>query len=124
MKTVCAISIVMLGSMPLAEWLRRVLKVPFGWIGRHTGMNGTSTTGILVGMVSVAPALAMVPRMDNRGKVVCGAFVVCGASAFAAHLGFAVSTQPELVPSLLAVKLLGGFLGIALALLATRKDQN
>lgn len=123
MKTVCAISIVMLGSMPLAEWIRRCLKVPFGWIGRHTGLNGTSTTGILVGMVSVAPALAMVPRMDNRGKVVCGAFAVCGASTFAAHLGFAVSTQPDLVPSLLAVKLLGGFLGIALALMATRKEQ-
>lgn len=29
----------------------------------------------------------------------------------AAHLGFAVSTQPEMVLALLAVKLLGGFLG-------------
>lgn len=124
MEVVCSIAIVMLGSMPLAELLRRILKVPFAWIGKHTGLNSTSTTGILIGMVSVAPALAMIPHMDKRGKVVNGAFVVCGASAFAAHLGFAVSTQPELVPALLAVKLLGGFLGVVIALLATRNMQS
>lgn len=123
MQVVCSIAIVMLGSMPLAELLRRILKVPFGWIGKHTGLNSTSTTGILVGMVSAAPALASIPRMDKRGKVVNGAFLVCGASTFAAHLGFAASTQPETVPALLTVKLLGGLLGAAIALLATRDMQ-
>ncbi|MGM9641388.1 MAG: ethanolamine utilization protein EutH [Faecousia sp.] len=123
MEIVCSIAIVMLGSMPLAELVKRILKVPCGWIGKHTGLNSTSTTGILIGMVSVVPALATIPHMDKRGKVVNGAFVVCGASAFAAHLGFAVSTQPEMVPALLAVKLLGGFLGVAIALLATRNIQ-
>lgn len=123
METVCAIAIVMLGSMPLAELIKRILKRPFGWIGKYTGLNATSTTGILIGIVSVAPALAMVPGMDKRGKAVNGAFLVCGASAFAAHLGFTVSTQPEMLPVLLAVKLLGGFLGVAIALLATRKEE-
>lgn len=121
MEVVCSIAIVMLGSMPLAELLQRLLKVPFAWIGKHTGLNSTSTTGILIGMVSVVPALAMIPRMDKRGKVVNGAFMVCGASAFAAHLGFTVSTEPEMTAALLAAKLLGGFLGAALALAATRQ---
>lgn len=124
MEIVCSIAIVMLGSMPLAELIKRILKTPWAWIGKHTGLNPASTTGILIGMVSVVPALAMIPQMDKRGKVVNGAFVVCGASAFAAHLGFAVSTQPDMVPVLLAVKLLGGFLGVAIALLATRKDRD
>lgn len=120
MQVVCSIGIVMLGSMPLAELLRRLLKVPFAWIGKHTGLNDASTAGILIGMVSAAPALASIPRMDARGKTVNGAFAVCGASTFAAHLGFAASTQPEAVPALLAVKLLGGCLGAAIALFATR----
>lgn len=124
MQIVCSIAIVMLGSMPLAELIKRILKAPCAWIGKYTGLNDVSTTGILIGMVSVVPALAMIPRMDKRGKVVNGAFVVCGASAFAAHLGFTVSTQPEMVPALLAAKLLGGFLGVAIALLATRKDRD
>ena len=122
MKVVCAIAIVMLGSMPLAQLLQMLLKRPFRWIGSHTGLNQHSTTGILIGAVSVMPALAMVSRMDNRGKVVTGAFVVCGASAFAAHLGFALSAEPQLASALLAAKLLGGLAGIAIALAATRKQ--
>lgn len=123
MEVACSISIVMLGSMPLAELVKRILKVPFAWIGTRTGLNSASTTGILIGMVSVVPALAMVPQMDKRGKVVNGAFVVCGASTFAAHLAFTVSTQPELVPALLAAKLLGGLLGAVIAFAATRNLQ-
>ena len=75
-------------------------------------------------MVSVAPALACVPQMDKRGKVVNGAFVVCGASTFAAHLGFTVSAQPEMVPALLCVKLLGGLAGVVIALLATKNMKQ
>lgn len=123
MEVACSISIVMLGSMPFAELVKRLLKVPFAWIGTRTGLNSASTTGILIGMVSVVPALAMVPQMDKRGKVVNGAFVVCGASTFAAHLAFTVSTQPELVPALLAAKLLGGLLGAVIAFAATRNLQ-
>ena len=124
MEVVCSIAIVMLGSMPMAELIQRLLKAPFGWIGRHTGLNSASTTGILIGMVSVMPALAMIPRMDKRGKVVNGAFVVCGASAFAAHLGFTLSTEPDMAAALLTAKLLGGFLGAAIALAATKDEQN
>ena len=123
MEVVCSIAIAMLGSMPLAELIQQVLKVPFAWIGKHTGLNAASTTGLLVGVVSVVPALAMIPRMDNRGKVVIGAFLVCGASTFAAHLGFAVAEEPELIPALLLAKLLGGVLGIVLALIVTGKQR-
>lgn len=121
MNTVCSICIVMLGSMPLAEVLQRVLRKPFQWISRHTGMNAVATTGILLGMVSVTPALAMIPDMDRRGKVVCSAFLVCSAAAFAAHLGFALSVLPESVPAMLAAKLSGGIIGACIALYATRK---
>lgn len=120
MKVVCSIAIVMLGSMPLAELLQRILKGPFAWIGRRTGLNAASTTGLLIGMVSVTPALAMMKRMDPRGKVVNGAFLVCAASAFAAHLGFCLSVQPEMATALLSAKLLGGVLGIGISLIATK----
>ena len=66
----------------------------------------------------------MVPRMDNRGKVVIGAFVVCGASTFAAHLGFVLSTEPQLATALVTAKLLGGLAGIVIALVATKKQPQ
>ena len=120
MQVVCSIGIVMLGSMPLAELLRQLLRKPFRWVQRKTGLNSESTTALLVGMVSVSPALAAIPRMDNRGKVVVSAYAVCAGSCFAAHLGFTVGVEPEMVGVLLIVKLLGGALGILAAMAVTR----
>lgn len=80
MQTVSAIGIVMLGSMPLAELLQRVLRIPFAWISRKTGLNSVSTTGLILGLVSATPTLAMLPEMDERGKVVSASCRVSGRS--------------------------------------------
>ena len=121
MQVVCSIGIVMLGSMPLAELLRRLLQRPLKWVQRKTGLNSESTTALLVGMVSITPALAAIPRMDNRGKAVVSACMVCAGSCFAAHLGFTAAAEPEMVGVLLTVKLLGGLLCILTAMAATRE---
>lgn len=115
MKTVSSIGIVMLGSLPMAELLQRLLKVPLAWLGKKTGMNSASMTGLLLGSVSVVPAIALIRDMDRRGKIVNAAFLVCAASALAAHLGFTFGVQKEMVVPLLAVKFLGGLLGGAAA---------
>lgn len=120
LNIVGSIAIVMLGSLPLAELLRRCLFRPFRWIGSKTGLNDASTTGLIVGAVTVMPALAMVRDMDRRGKVLCGAFLVCGASAFAAHMGFAAATQPELIMPLLGGKISGALVGLIVAMRITR----
>lgn len=119
LKIVGSIAIVMLGSLPLAELLRRCLARPFCWIGSKTGLNDASTTGIIVGTITVMPALAMVHDMDQRGKVLCGSFLVCGASAFAAHMGFAASTQPDLILPLLGGKFAGAVFGMVIAMRMT-----
>ena len=115
-----SIGIVMLGSLPLAELLQRALEKPLRWAARRTGMNGASVTGLLVGMVSVVPAIVLVRDMDKRGRIVCAAFLVCGASGLAAHLGFTAGVEETMLLPMLASKLLGGFLGVLLALLGTR----
>ena len=120
MKTVSAICIVMLGSMPLAELIQRVMKVPFRKFGEKTGLNGASTTAVLLGLVSATPALAMIPHMNKKGKVVISACLVSCVCTFGAHFGFANNVAPEIVPAMLTAKLLGGLLGGGIALFATR----
>lgn len=124
LEIVGSIAIVMLGSLPLAELLRRCLAGPFRWIGSKTGLNDASTTGIIVGTITVMPALAMVQDMDQRGKVLCGAFLVCGASAFAAHMGFAAGTQPDLILPLLGGKFAGALLGMLIAMRMTHVNTK
>ena len=118
MKTVSSIGIVMLGSLPMAELLQRILKVPLAWLGKKTGMNSASMTGLLLGVV---PAIALIRDMDRRGKIVNAAFLVSAASALAAHLGFTFGIQKEMVVPLLAVKFVGGILGGVTAYLLTEK---
>lgn len=123
MKTVSSICIVMLGSMPLAELLQRLMKAPFRWIGEKTGLNGASTTALLLGLVSATPALAMIPDMNKRGKVVISACLVSCVCTFGAHFAFTNSCQPQLVPAILTAKLTGGLLGGILAMLVTRNME-
>lgn len=123
MAVVSSIGVVLLGSLPAAEILRRLLEKPLNWAGQKTGMNGSSVAGLLMGIVSPVPAIAMMKEMDTRGKVVNAAFLVCGASALAAHMGFTFGTEPELVLPLLISKLAGGLCGAAAALLLTRPES-
>jgi ethanolamine transporter len=124
METVSSICIVMLGSMPLAELIQRIMKVPFARIREKTGLNGVSTTALLLGMVSTTPTLAMIPDMDKRGKVLCSACLVSYVGLFSAHLAFAMQFEPDMIPALLAAKTVGAIIGGTIALLSTRNTTE
>ena len=124
MATVSSICIAMVGSMPLAELIQRLLKKPFQLINEKAGLNSASATGLLLGLVSATPALAMISQMNRRGQVVISAALVSCICSFGAHFAFANSLYPEMVPALLASKLLGGLIGGMLAMFATKDLQE
>ena len=94
MGVVASIGVVMLGSLPAAELLATPL-----------------------------PALAAYQDMDERGKVAAGAFLVSGASLLAAHMGFVIGTEPDMLAPLAAGKLSGAVAAAALALWTQRNRQ-
>ena len=122
MAVVSSIGIVLLGSLPTAELLQRVLKKPLSFIGRKTGMNDSSAAGLLMGIVSPVPAITMMEKMDERGKIVNAAFLVSAASTIAAHMGFTFGTDPDFVVPLLVAKLAGGIAAVCAALFFTKKS--
>lgn len=117
MEVVAGIGIVMLGSLPVTECLQRLLKKPFWLLGRKVGINAASVTGLLVGAVSVIPALSMYQEMDDEGKVVNAAFLVSAASMLAAHMGFTFSTNPQLLGALIGAKISGGVTAVIVVLI-------
>lgn len=121
LEVVASIGIVMLGSMPMALLLQRVLRKPFSWIGNKIGINEQSVAGLLIGTVSVLPQLAMIKEMDETGKVINAAYVVCAASMFAAHCGFTLSTEPDLLGALIVSKMTGGGAAIIAAVIFQKK---
>lgn len=124
MGVVGSIGVVMLGSLPVAELLRRALEQPFTRLGGRLGVRPQSLTGMLVSLATPLPTLSMYPDMDSRGKVAAAAFLVSGTSLLAAHMGFVASTEPAMLTPLVAGKLSGGFAAAALALLTRRDGEN
>lgn len=124
MATVASIGIVLLGSLPLAELIRRLLTRPFAWLGERLGMKPQSLTAMLVGLVSALPTLSMYQDMDDRGKVAAGAFLVSGTSLLAAHMAFTVSTEPNMLGPLIGAKLAGALAAVVAALWVTKKTME
>ncbi len=121
MEVVAGIGIVMLGSLPATEFLQRILKRPFQFLGKRAGMNAAGMTGLLAGAVSAIPAISMYQDMDERGKVVNAAFLVSATSILAAHMGFALSTEPELLGAMFGAKISGGVAAVLLAVVVENK---
>ncbi len=124
MAVVVSIGIVLLGSLPAAEFLQRLLKKPFTRLGRRLGMEPESMTGLLISMVSLFPMISLYHAMDEKGKVVNAAFSVSAVSLLAAHMGFAVSAEPELLGAMLGGKLSGAFAAVLLALFMCRNHES
>ena len=124
MQVVCAIGIVMLGSLPMAELLQRLLKRPMARLGRLLGMTQRGTVNLLVCYVSSAPALAALKDQTEADVTVNAAFAVCAASCLSAHLGFALATERALAMPMAAAKLLGGVLGAALAVMLSGRSMQ
>ena len=64
LAVVASIGITMLGSLPLAEFLRRLMRKPFRKLGHRFGLNETSVSGLMIGMVSPIPQLTSMKDMD------------------------------------------------------------
>lgn len=123
MEIVAAIGIVMLGSLPVVEFLKRILQKPFQKLGKCVGINNAGMTGLLVGAVSAIPAISMYQDMDERGKIVNAAFLVSAASMLSAHMGFTLSTEPEFLGALIGAKLSGGAAAVAMALVMSGRGK-
>ena len=123
LAVVASIGVVQLGSLPMAELLRRALSRPFTWLGRKLGLSSQSLTGMLIGLATPLPTLTEFGGMGKRGQVTAAAFLVSGASLLAAHMGFVVSTEPDLLSPLIAAKLSGAFAAAVLAVAVTRKEK-
>ena len=48
----------------------------------------------------------------------------CSDCVFGAHLAFTINAEPDILPILLASKLIGGFLGLAISMFVTRDMKN
>lgn len=111
MDVVVAITIFLLGALPISVLLIRLLRRPMQWISDRTSWNVHSIIGLLVTTISSVPTFAMIKDMGRMGKLMNVAYMVCGSATLAAHLAFTSAVEPALV----AAKLSGGMIALIFA---------
>lgn len=110
MKVVSSIGVILLGSLPIVELLQRTLRKPFHMIGKKIGINSESVSGLIVTIVSPVPVLAIMHKMDEKGKVMNAAYMVFAVSTLAAHMGYTYGVDANFVMAIVSVKIIGGLI--------------
>lgn len=123
MATVASIGIVLLGSLPLAEMIQKILQKPFKALGARLGLDAPGIAALLISFVSVLPSIAMLKDMNYKSKVVNVAAMVCSTSLLGAHLGYTIAVEPGMPGALLAAKIVGAIAAAAAALLLCSGDN-
>lgn len=118
------IAIVLAGAFPLVSIITRLLDKPLGLVGKKLGMSSVSVSGLIATLPNSLATFDLVPKMDDRGKVVNMAFAVSAAFVFGDHMAFAAGYDPEMILPLIAGKLFAGITAVALALFITKEKKN
>ncbi len=116
MSVVAACGVTLLGTFPLLRLLTRFLKHPLAWLADRMGVDEESTTGLVYSLANSVPVYKRMGSMSKKGIVINTAWLVCATAALGDHLAFTSSVQPDYLIPLIAGKLLGGLLGILIAL--------
>ncbi len=123
-ETVGVIAIVLAGAFPLVFFLTKLLRKPLTRLGKLLGINDAAAAGLIASLANAIAAFELVKEMDERGKVVNIAFAVSAAFVFGDHLGFTAGFAPEMLPAMIAGKLVGGISAVAVALWLTGKKKK
>ena len=118
------IAIILAGAFPLVHLVTKLLQKPLLRLGSVLRINDRAAAGLVATLANSIATFGLVKEMDPRGKVVNIAFAVSAAFVFGDHLGFTAGFAPQMLPAMIAGKLVAGVAAVAVAILLTRKYED
>lgn len=103
-----AVGIMLCGAFPMVHLIKRYLSRPLAAAGKFVGLSADAMTGILASAANALALFGIIKDLKPRDKVICLAFVVCGAYLFGDHLSFTANFQPSLIAPVMLGKITGG----------------
>ncbi len=122
--TVSSIAMILAGVFPLIAILSRLLKKPFGWIGRKMGMNEASVVGLVSSLANSIPTFTLVEKMNSRGIIINMAFVTSASFVLGDHLAFTMAFDGVMIPAMVIGKLTGGILAVLVAVVVCNRSAK
>ncbi len=123
-EVIGSISCVLLGAYPMVFLLTRWFDKAFMRVGNLLKMNDMAAGGMIATLANNIPMFSMMSKMDNRGKVINCAFAVCASFTLGDHLGYTAGVMNQMIFPMIAGKLAGGIVGVAIAMLIMPKNIN
>lgn len=124
MKIVCGVVIVLSGMLPAFEVIKKVLKRPLEFLGRRTGLDSASISGLLLTSVSAVPTMALTKEMNRKGLVLNGAWSVACAGTFGSQMSFIMNVRPEMLDEFVISKMIAGAFALLVSILYIGKASD
>lgn len=117
------IAIILSGAFPLFYFLSSKLHRYIKRIENRFGINQYSILGMISCLANCIPMFGIYDNMDNKGKVLNGAFVVSGAFTFGGQLAYISSVAPNATNAFIISKLSAGITAVILANYIVKKEN-
>lgn len=121
-EIVGTIGITLAGAYGLVFAINKFFQRPLMKLGNLLGMNDVSAAGLVASLANNIAMFQTMKDMDKRGKIINVAFAVCASFTFGDHLGFTAGVAPKLVVPMIVSKLVGGIVGIVIALAVVNRQ--
>ena len=109
-------AIIISGALVLSEIVLKLFRKRIRKAAERFGMNEVSAVGLLLGCATSLAVVPLISRMDDKGKMINGAFSVSGAYFIGGQMGFVSSvTDGYTVAVMVAAKLICGCLSVFIA---------
>jgi len=109
------IGIMLTGAFPMVYLIKKYFAKPLEALGQKFGFTALGSAGILAGAANILALFRIIKDMEAADKVKCIAFSVCAAFLLGDHLAFTANFQPTMIIPIMAGKLTGGLVAIAIA---------
>lgn len=118
------IAIILSGAYSLIAFLSKILRSNLEKISLKLGINEESIMGIFTTLVNAVPMLAIFDKMDWKGQIINGAFVVSSGFVLGGQLAFVSSVSEKVVMPFILSKLIAGITAIIVANILIKSEEK
>lgn len=109
--------ITLCGALPFMFIVSKLLNKPLNKFGAKIGIDSTSAVCFLSTLVTNAPTIGLMEKMNKKGTVLNAAFAVSAAFTFGGHLALTMAFDPKYVTPMIVAKVISGVCSVLLAML-------
>jgi ethanolamine transporter EutH len=117
-------SVTLCGALPFMFIVSKLLNKPLNKLGSKIGIDGTAAVCLLSTIVTNAPTIGLMEKMNKKGVVLNAAFAVSAGFTIGGHLALTMAYMPKYVVPMIVGKLVSGVFAILLAMLIYKEKHR